>query len=211
MDNNEIYKYLRDMRNRGITNTTSATYMLKYLTKKEGWSYEQCQIFYEAILRHYISEQGSLDHMLAVSGLKDGYRSQEWYAAERRARYLDHLQKQEQTSVGTQALEKREKKWLLEIAEKMENDINCKEMERLLNEWLPELASSSELSDYSTLAKPNSLRYFFKSEWTGELRHGVPINLSDKLAVLISILFALCIGLTLNLIILILHFIFHLI
>ena len=136
LDENSIYQQLGEMRKQKANVTTATKVFLEALTGKSEWTEEQCHDFFDNLLRHYVRDEGDLDLLLAVSGLKDGYREPKLSAAKRRGRYLQSLQNNDIEDITTtSALEKREKKLLEQIAADLIIDIDSGHINKLLSAW----------------------------------------------------------------------------
>lgn len=136
MDEVSILKYLQAIRNQRTNNTTVTKQFLEKLTEKQEWTEEQCHIFFESLLRYYIKDEKDLDLMLAVSGLKEDYKSPKLSAAKRREKYLDFLSNNDLEDVSSGALEKREQKLLKQIAFDLKLDIDCGKINKLFSAWV---------------------------------------------------------------------------
>lgn len=193
----KIAAYLQDMRN-VITRSKegsmkSAQELLDLLTGKSEWTEEECVKIYESILRHYIvDDPESLELMLAVSGLLDGYRNPLWSAAARRGKYLSDNPGAEKIKYDESSLRKREDKIIRElIAPQLKEDFDSKKIPQLIEQWLSseETAESIDLpeKDMGTpIARPQVQK---TSGISGKvLYHGGNVNKKGKTNIQFSLL-----------------------
>lgn len=136
---------LKTIRTGGKEKDKAAKELLFRLTGKKEWTHQQCENFYESVLRHYVDDEYDLELLLAVSGLLCGYRSIRTATA-RRNKYLKYL---EECKPGSKydgmdpdnTLRKEEDTQLSVVAEKLQNDFGCGNIPRLIEEWIPDLAN----------------------------------------------------------------------
>lgn len=138
MDEASIFEYLKNIRNQKTNDTSVTKQFLEKLTEKHEWTDKQCHEFFENLLRHYIRDENDLDLMLAVSGLKDGYKEPKLTAAQRRERYLQFVMDNNLRNVTTPSgLLKQEKPLLVQIASDLKADIDDGKIGELLSVWVP--------------------------------------------------------------------------
>lgn len=140
---------LGDARTNATKNDKAITELLFRLTNKREWSHRQCLDVYESILRQYLDDGDSLQLLLALSGLMDGYKSIKT-AEERREKYLNYLDEIDSASKyrgkepGT--LRKDEDDLLKYVAKRLEDDLESGTLPQLIEKWTSPQSESAEKS-----------------------------------------------------------------
>lgn len=125
MEISEIVSCLRTLRNNVIkmnrSSVQAANRLFSWLFGETKWTGKQCIDAYRGILEFYIEDDPtSLELMLSVSGLRDGYRSTIDSVAKRRDKYLAEIMSTSKNTVTDESsLRNREEILIEQIAKKL--------------------------------------------------------------------------------------------